>query len=360
MVTSVLNDRGVVGEVRVAASNAAKMIRDGGGFIAHSDPPWMIAQIQLVCGPAATATAEEVQAKVLAHEAELLKIADEAHPRLIARGGGARVLQVRVLASDTVVVHLLVDCQDAMGANLINTVAEVAAAPLEALTGWTPCLRILSNLSDARASHVSARIPPSALASRDWSGEIVVDRIVEASRFAELDPYRATTHNKGIMNGVDAVVLATGNDWRAMVASAHAYAVRGGRYRPLATWTRDSRGWLSGTMSLPTAIGVVGGATRSHPAARAALQVLGTPHAKQLGLVIACVGLASNLAALRALATEGIQRGHMGLHARSIAAAAGARGDEVPRLARKLIDSGEIKLERARALLATIRASLAP
>ncbi len=346
--------------VVAAASNAAKMIREGGGFIAHSDPPWMIAQIQLVRGSTATASAEEVRVTVREHETTLLSLADDAHPRLIARGGGARELHVRILAPDTVVVHLLVDCRDAMGANLINTVAEVVASPLESLTGWTPCLRILSNLSDARASHVRACVPPSALASADWSGEVVVDRIVEASRFAELDPYRATTHNKGIMNGVDAVVLATGNDWRAMEASAHAYAVRGGRYRPLAVWTRDSRGWLAGSMSLPTAIGVVGGATRSHPSARAALEVLGAPHAKQLGLVIACVGLASNLAALRALATEGIQRGHMGLHARSIAAAAGATGDEVAQLARQLIESGEIKLERARALLATIRASSAP
>lgn len=346
--------------VVAAASNAAKMIREGGGFVAHSDPPWMIAQIQLVCGPSATTSAKEVKATVLGDEENLFRLADDAHPRLIARGGGARELQVRILADDTVVVHLLVDCCDAMGANLINTVAEVVASPLEELTGWTPCLRILSNLSDARASHVRAHVPPEALASIDWSGEIVVDRIVEASRFAELDPYRATTHNKGIMNGVDAVVLATGNDWRAMEASAHAYAARAGRYRPLAVWNRDSRGWLVGAMSLPTAIGVVGGATRSHPAARAALEVLGTPNAKQLGLVIACAGLACNLAALRALATEGIQRGHMGLHARSIAAAAGAAGDEVPHLARKLIESGEIKLERARALLASIRASSAP
>ena len=345
--------------VVAAASNAAKMIRAGGGFVAHSDPPWMIAQIQLVRGNEASMDADEVRGRIAAMRPQILGIADEAHPRLVARGGGAREVQVRILAPDTVVVHVLVDCRDAMGANLINTVAETVAPHLEDATGWNPCLRILSNLSDARASHVTAAVPPAALASSDWDGDLVARRIVEASRFAALDPYRATTHNKGIMNGVDAVVLATGNDWRAMEASAHAYAVREGRYGPLATWTRDSRGWLTGQMSLPTAIGVVGGATRSHPSARAALEILGEPNAARLGQIIASVGLASNLAALRALATEGIQRGHMGLHSRTIAIAAGAAPNEVPALARALVASGEVKLERARALLASIRAGIA-
>src|SRR5690606_12441474 len=193
---------------------------------------------------------------------------------LLIRGGGARELEVRVVDPAMVVVHVLVDCQDAMGANLLNTVAETVAPELEALTGWQAGLRILSNLSDRRCAHVSARVPPEALAGRGYSGPQVVDGIVSASRFAELDPYRATTHNKGIMNGVDAVVLATGNDWRAMEAAAHAYAARDGRYRPLAIWRRGEDGHLEGQMSLPTAVGVVGGATRVHPVCRLALEIL--------------------------------------------------------------------------------------
>jgi degradative hydroxymethylglutaryl-CoA reductase len=255
-----------------------------------------------------------------------------------------------------VVVHVLVDCQDAMGANLVNTVAEAVAPRLEAATGWKACLRILSNLSDRRASHVSCRVPPEALAGKDWVGHDVVELVVSASRFAELDPYRAATHNKGIMNGVDAVVLATGNDWRAIEAGAHAFAARRGRYAPLAVWRKSDTGWLEGRMSLPTAVGVVGGATRSHPAARLAMEILGEPSAQTLGQIIAAVGLASNLAALRALATEGIQRGHMSLHARAVALAAGAIGSEIDVLAQKLIAVGEIKPQRADSLLRDMRA----
>jgi degradative hydroxymethylglutaryl-CoA reductase len=338
--------------VVAAASNAAKMVRAGGGFEAHSDPDWMIAQVQLV----GEGDPLEVADRVKGIRDELLAISDEAHPRLVARGGGARDVEVRVLHDDMVVVHILVDCQDAMGANLVNTVAEAVAPCLEELTGWSACLRILSNLSDRRASHVSCRIPPQALAGKDWKGEEVVDLVVSASRFAELDPYRAATHNKGIMNGVDAVVLATGNDWRAIEAGAHAYAAREGRYRPLAVWRKSDTGALEGRMSLPTAVGVVGGATRSHPAARLAMDVLGRPSAQILGQIIAAVGLASNLAALRALATEGIQRGHMALHARAVALAAGAAGPEIDQLAQKLIDVGEIKPERASSLLRDMRA----
>jgi degradative hydroxymethylglutaryl-CoA reductase len=284
-------------------------------------------------------------------------MADAAHPRLVDRGGGARDVEARVVDPAMVVVHILVDCRDAMGANLLNTVAETVAPRLEAVTGWTSGLRILSNLSDRRCSHISARIPPEALAGKGFSGPEVVDRIVSASRFAELDPYRATTHNKGIMNGVDAVVLATGNDWRAMEASVHAYAARDGKYGPLAIWRKGEDGWLEGSMSLPTAVGVVGGATRVHPVARLALEILGCSTAHELGQVIAAAGLASNLAACRALATEGIQRGHMSLHARSIALGAGASGAEVERLAAALVADGEIKAERATALLAELRAA---
>src|SRR5690606_11630100 len=260
---------------------------------------------------------------VRAETATLLEIADESHPRLVARGGGARGVEVRELDEDTVVVHLLVDCRDAMGANLLNTVAEALAPVLEQISGWRPVLRILSNLADRRASHVSARVPVEVLATEELDGPTVARRIEEASRFAELDPYRATTHNKGIMNGIDPVVIATGNDWRAMEASAHAFAVRDGRYGPLATWRvvhRDDSPTgdpvaLEGEISVPTAVGVVGGATRSHPTARLALDILGGPSGVELGLILAAAGLASNLAALRALATEGIQRGHMSLHA---------------------------------------------
>lgn len=353
--------------VVAAASNAAKMIRAGGGFAAHSDPPWMIAQVQLT--PTADGPRDADAAALAIRQAadRLLALADEAHPRLIIRGGGARELEVRVVDPALVVVHVLVDCQDAMGANLLNTVAETVAPELEALTGWQAGLRILSNLSDRRCAHVSARVPPEALAGKAFGddghgaprklfpGPQVVDGIVSASRFAELDPYRATTHNKGIMNGVDAVVLATGNDWRAMESAAHAYAARSGRYGPLAVWRKGEDGWLEGSMSLPAAVGVVGGATRTHPVARLALEILGCQSGAELGQVMAAAGLASNLAALRAMVTEGISRGHMSLHARSVALGAGAEGPEVEALARALVEHGEIKAERAKALLAELR-----
>ena len=351
--------------VIAAASNAAKMIRAGGGFAGFADPPWMIAQIQLV--RAGSDDIADVAAALEAETGSLVEIADESHPRLVARGGGARGVEIRKLDNDTIVVHILVDCRDAMGANLLNTVAEALAPVLAKISGWRPVLRILSNLADRRAAHVSARVPVAALATSELDGATVAERIEEASRFAELDPYRATTHNKGIMNGIDPVVIATGNDWRAMEASAHAFAVRDGRYGPLATW-RAIKGperadggaqtiALEGEISVPTAVGVVGGATRSHPTARLALDILGRPSGVELGLIIAAAGLASNLAALRALATEGIQRGHMSLHARAVALAAGARGAEVESVALMLIDVGEIKPERAEALLLQLRAN---
>lgn len=345
--------------VVAAASNAAKMIRAGGGFGAHSDPPWMIAQVQLTPLPDGPPDADAAALAIRQSADRLLALADEAHPRLIIRGGGARELEVRVVDPAMIVVHVLVDCQDAMGANLLNTVAETVAPALEALTGWQAGLRILSNLSDRRCAHVSARIPPQALEGKGFGGPQVVDGIVSASRFAELDPYRATTHNKGIMNGVDAVVLATGNDWRAMESAAHAYAARSGRYGPLAVWRKGEDGWLEGHMSLPAAVGVVGGATRTHPVARLALEILGCKGGAELGQVMAAAGLASNLAALRAMVTEGISRGHMSLHARSVALGAGAEGPEVEQLARALVEHGEIKAERAVLLLAELRATRA-
>ena len=351
--------------VVAAASNAAKMIRSGGGFVARCDPAWMIAQVQLLRGVIAgdtdtTPDASTAAATIKAASAELLALADQSHPRLLARGGGARELEVRILAPDMLVVHAIVDCQDAMGANLLNTIAEALAPRLQALTQWTPGLRILSNLADRRCSHVTCRVAPAALATKGWPGEAVAAGIANASRFAELDPYRAATHNKGVMNGVDAVVLATGNDWRAMEAGAHAYAARTGVYRPLATWKVGPDGCLEGAISIPTAVGTVGGATKVHPAARLALELLsvqaGTGSSSTtLGQIIAAAGLAANLAALRALATEGIQRGHMALHARSVAIGAGAVGPEIERLVQALIDSGEVKHERAVLLLMHLR-----
>jgi len=340
--------------VVAAASNAAKMIRAGGGFVAHSDPPWMIAQIQLTRGDAAADAAAAV-GLIEAERENLMQLAEVVHPRLVARGGGPRAIEVRVLSEEMLAVHVVVDCRDAMGANLLNTIAETLAPRLQVLSGWSVGLRILSNLADRRRTHVTARIPPSALASRGWEGSKVVDGIVSASRFAELDPYRAATHNKGIMNGIDAVVLATGNDWRAMEAGAHAYAAQDGRYRPLAIWRKGADGWLEGQISVPMAIGMVGGATHVHPVARLAIEILGCRSSAELGQVMAAVGLASNLAALRALATEGIQRGHMSLHARTLAVGAGAIGPEIEALSALLIDSGEIKQERAMAILRELR-----
>jgi hydroxymethylglutaryl-CoA reductase len=354
-----------------AVSYGSKIVRRSGGFTAEVDESIMIGQVSLM-GLEDPVAAGEI---VLAHKVELIEIANASSPRMKERGGGAVDVEVRILDGHDdeklvetpgaypgpfLVVHLLADCRDAMGANLINTMVEAIAPRVTELTGGQVLMRILSNLADRRASHVTVKVPGEALATRDLAGDVVADRIEDASRFAELDPYRATTHNKGIMNGVDAVVLATGNDWRAMEASAHAFAARSGQYEPLATWRRSPEGSLVGRMSLPTAVGVVGGATRSHPAARLALELLGSPSGSELGQIMAAAGLASNLAALRALATEGIQRGHMTLHARAVALGAGAVGTEVDFLAKELISVGEIKPERALVLLRQLRAAGPP
>jgi hydroxymethylglutaryl-CoA reductase len=340
--------------VVAAASNAARMIRAGGGFVAESDASIMIAQIQLdeVRDPA-TATAA-----IRAHETELLARADAAVPNLLERGGGARGLEVRDLGEGFLAVHVLVDCRDAMGANLVNTVAEALADRVRELSGGRMGLRILSNLTDRRCVRVRVRVPLDAIATDGFTGREVAEGIARASRFAELDPYRAATHNKGIMNGVDPVVIATGNDWRAIEAGAHAYAAtRGahGGYGPLCTWTIEGEGddaHLVGAMEIPLALGIVGGTLRVHEAARFALEVAGVVSSQELAMLAACVGVASNLAALRALATVGIQRGHMALHARSVAIAAGARGDLVEVVARQIHEAGNVTVEAARAALA--------
>jgi hydroxymethylglutaryl-CoA reductase len=332
--------------VVAAASNAAKMVREGGGFIAEADPPLMIAQIQL----REVRDAEAAAARVEAHGEQIRTLADEALGGLVARGGGARAVQARVLADDIVVVHIVIDCQDAMGANLVNTVAEAVADRIASIAHARIGLRILSNLCDKRCVRVRCRIPAAALATEDMSGGEVIEGIVNASRFAELDPYRAATHNKGIMNGVDAVIIATGNDWRAVEAGAHAFASRKGRYQPLATWRKDGD-HLVGMLEMPLAAGTVGGTLRVHPAARLSLRILGVESAQELACIAASIGLASNLAALRAMATVGIQRGHMGLHARSVAVAAGAVGDQVETVAAMIVEARDITVEGARRAL---------
>ncbi len=337
--------------VVAAASNASKMIRDGGGFSADHDEPLMVAQVQLwnVSDPVTASV------RVMAEESALRAMADAAVPGLVARGGGARAIETRDLGDGLFVVHVVVDVRDAMGANLVNSVAEKLAPTIASLTGGTVGLRILSNLSDRRCVRVRCRVPAASLATAEMPGDAVRDGIVLASRFAERDPYRAATHNKGIMNGVDAVVMATGNDWRAVEAGAHAFAARNGRYEPLATWRCGDDGTLVGEMEIPLALGIVGGTLRVHPGARLAMKILNVHTAQELAEVAACVGLASNLAALRALATEGIQRGHMSLHARSVASAAGAKGTEVELVADEISEARDVTLDAARRALAKLR-----
>ncbi len=338
--------------VVAAASNAARMIREGGGFVAEADEPLMVAQVQLwgVSDP------DEATRRLRAAEASLLAMADAAVSGLVARGGGARAIEARDLGDGLYVVHVVVDVRDAMGANLVNTVAERLAPAIAALTGGVVGLRILSNLSDKRCVRVRCAVPAASLATAEMSGAMVRDGVAMASRFAERDPYRAATHNKGIMNGVDAVVMATGNDWRAVEAGAHAFAARNGRYEPLATWRAGDDGALHGAMEIPLALGIVGGTLRVHPGARLAMKILNVRTARDLAMVAAAVGLASNLAALRALATEGIQRGHMSLHARSVASAAGARGAEVELVSGEIAEARDVTLDAARRALTRLRA----
>jgi len=337
--------------VVAGASFMAKLARLGGGFEAESDPSHMIGQIQLL-GLDDLAAA---QAQIMGNEAELLALADQVDAQLVALGGGARALEVRTLddsaAGPMLVVHLIFDTLDAMGANAVNSAVERLAPEIARLTGGRTRLRILSNLADRRLARARCRIPAEALDFEGYSGQDVRDGIIEAWAFADADPYRAATHNKGIMNGVDAVVIATGNDWRAVEAGAHAYAARDGRYRSLSRWSAGEQGELLGWLELPLALGTVGGATRVHPLARANLALMGVEHARELAEIVASVGLAQNLAALRALASEGIQRGHMELHARQVAIAAGAQGEQIERLARRLVEERSINVETAARLL---------
>ncbi len=337
--------------VVASASFMARLARDGGGFRAGTTEPEMIGQIQLLDVPDLDTARQGIAAETPA----LLALANGVNPSIVARGGGARGIETRVFAESPVgpflVVHVIYDARDAMGANAVNTVAEALAPALEKLTGGRAHLRILSNLTDRRRAWAACTIPLASLAFDAFTGEQVRDGVVEAYAFAAVDPYRAATHNKGILNGIDPVIIATGNDWRAIEAGAHAYAARAGRYTSLSTWGRAADGALEGRLELPLAVGIVGGATRVHPAARAALKILNLGSARELAEVIAAVGLAQNLGALRALATEGIQRGHMGLHARQIAAAAGAVGDQIDSVAAQLVAEGQIREARAREIL---------
>jgi hydroxymethylglutaryl-CoA reductase len=308
--------------VIAAASHAAKRALGGGGFVARSTEPLMVAQVELEGVDDAAADCERLGAA----RGELLRRADAAMPRMVARGGGARDIELRDLGDGLLVVHFVVDCQDAMGANLLNTVAEAVGPRVAEIAGARLGLRILSNYCDQRRTVATVELPLSTLGREPGEGAEVAEAIVRASRFAERDPYRAVTHNKGIMNGVDAVVVATGNDWRAVEASAHAFAARSGRYQPLATWALGVDGkTLCGRLELPLGLGIVGGALRAHLGARLALRLLGVESAGELAEVAACAGLATNLSALRALGTSGIQSCHMPLHHRATALVAGRK-----------------------------------
>lgn len=338
--------------VVAAASHAAKLVRAGGGFQADATDPVMIAQVQLLDVP----DPDGASVAIAGERDSLMAKAAELCPGLVTRGGGPRGIETRILSRPSdpdggiVVVHLLIDCRDAMGANAVNTIAEGLAPRLAELSSGRAGLRILSNLATERMVTVRARIPVPKL-----GGPEVAAAIASASRFAELDPYRAATHNKGIMNGIDAVLLATANDWRGVEAGAHAYACQDGQYRPLATWRLDD-GHLVGTMTVPMAVATVGGATQVHAGAKLSLALLAASTATELAQVVASVGLASNLAALKALATEGIQRGHMSLHARIVARAAGATGTLVERVAHEIAALGDVKPERAKEILARLEA----
>jgi hydroxymethylglutaryl-CoA reductase len=337
--------------VIAAASFMAKLAKAGGGFTASAYAPEMIGQIQVLD----VADLDHAAERLLSYKEELLHEAAGIDPVLVNLGGGPRDLQVRKIEESPIgpfiVVHLIYDVRDAMGANAINTALETLAPRVAAICGGRPHLRILSNLADRRLAKASCTIPLKQLAFGDFSAEKVRQGIIEAWAFAAADPYRAATHNKGIMNGIDAVVLATGNDWRAVEAGAHAYAARSGRYTSLSSWSVDAAGNLTGSLQMPMAVGTVGGATRVHPGAQTALKLMNIQSAAQLAEIIVSVGLAQNLAALRALATEGIQRGHMGLHARQVAVAAGASEAQIDLLADQMVAEGRVRLDRAQEIL---------
>lgn len=344
--------------VVAAVSNMAKLTRACGGFTAEADPSWMIGQVQLMDVQHPEACVAALREALPRLEA----IAAEVHPRLVERGGGMRGMEVRHVVydepgfprEDMVVLHFLLDCVDAMGANMVNTVAERLAPELEELTGQTVGLRILSNLADKRLARARCELSFDVLTCGELTGREVAEGIAASWRFAWADPYRAATHNKGVMNGIDAVALATGNDWRAIEAGAHAHTARDGHYRPMTTW-RIEGDKLVGTIELPMQVGTVGGPIRVHPTVQSNLAVLNCTTAPDLASVMVAVGLAQNLGALRALATEGIQQGHMRMHARSVAATAGATPEEAHAVSEVLFDERDFSVERARRALAELR-----
>ena len=340
--------------VVAAASHMAKLARVNGGFKAHSDRPIMRAQIQVM----GVQDLKSAKKRILKYKSELISFANEKDKTLVSLGGGCEDLEVH-LFDDTpsgpmLILHLLVDVRDAMGANTVNTMAEYIAPKVEKISQGRVRLRILSNLADRRLVTASVKIASSQFDTPDYKGEEVIKGILEAASFAVVDPYRAATHNKGIMNGIDPVVIATGNDWRAIEAGAHAFAAMSGQYSSLTQWSSSDECELVGEITLPMAVGLVGGATKTHPAAKAAIELLGVKSSAELGQVIAAVGLAQNLAALRALATEGIQRGHMTLHARNIALQAGASSSEIDVVVQRMIDSKNVTMDNASKILKTI------
>jgi hydroxymethylglutaryl-CoA reductase len=338
--------------VIAAASYMAKLARVAGGFQTSSSGPIMRAQVQLV----GVTDPYGARQTILQHRDEILRIANSRDKVLIGLGGGCRDIEVHVFPDTArgpmVVTHLIVDVRDAMGANTVNTMAEGVATLIEQITGGKVRLRILSNLADLRLARARCRISPATLATSEYSGEDVIQRIVDAYEFAAVDPYRAATHNKGIMNGIDPVVVATGNDWRAVEAGAHAFASRGGHYTSLTRWEIATDGDLIGSIEMPMPLGLVGGATKTHPLARLALKIMKVTSAQELAEITVAVGLAQNMGALRALATEGIQRGHMALHARNIALVAGATGEDVDWVVRQMVAAKDVRVEVAQQLLA--------
>ncbi len=344
----------VVEEPSIVAglSGAARTARLGGGFQAQSTDPVLIGQVQVV----GARDGEAAKARLLQEKEAILALANSLHPKMVARGGGARDVEAFVHGSPSngapmVVLHLLVDTRDAMGANLVNTMCEGVASLVETITGGKVFLRILSNLTDRAIARAKVCIPVQNLEGKGYGGAEVRDGIILASDLAQVDPYRATTHNKGVMNGVDAVAIATGNDWRAIESAAHAYAARNGRYSALTRWLRNQDGDLVGEIEMPMKVGIKGGSLESNPSVRINHQILGAASATELAEVMACVGLAQNFAALRALSTEGIQQGHMTLHARSVASAAGAPPELFDRVVDALIESGEIKKWKAQEIV---------
>jgi hydroxymethylglutaryl-CoA reductase len=344
--------------VVAAVSFAAKIVREAGGFIAEADDSMMIGQVQVT----RYGDPSEASYKLVAAKDQILALANSLHPQLLRRGGGAKDIEVRVLPAPEgprgeplLIVHVLIDTQEAMGANLVNTVAEGVAPLVQQITGGKVYLRILSNLADRRLARASCRIPVPSLADFDFSGEEIGEGIAQASRFSRADPYRAATHNKGVMNGIDAVAIATGQDWRAIEAGAHAFACRDGQYRPLSIWYLED-GHLVGRIELPLALGTVGGPIKIHPGVQLALKLLRVTSVRELAMVLAATGLAQNFAALRALGSVGVQKGHMALHARCVAVTAGARGDWVEKIANLLVKAGHVKVDKAREILASLSA----